>query len=336
MRTGNILTRMFGRCMGRAVVIARSWMRTRKRWGKWRSASKTYVEWSTNSRLVSGSCRKWLTPMTTSSRISKNGLPRSGDEGSVTAGQLILCRQPFRVRSLLTRRKRKTEKGNLSTLMRIQVRRSTQGFNPSLSFVIARSASSVSVPIPGRFPDDISPLRIIEDDKFIVPPVEGSPYCGLEKENEVPIQVPTPVPSPMLLRGQAVRRSPCSLQLGRDTSPYVLRSVLFSGSRTSGRPIVHPHQSTYSRQHRVGKIAPSSSRPGSIGSRGCNSGELDTWGFEYGPSPSDFDQERGDGSVAYDPRLVSAPGCDVAGIAIHEDDGEDVGEDFDYEGNLNQ
>ena len=26
----------------------------------------------------------------------------------------------------------------------------------------------------------------------------------------------------------------------------------------------------------------------------------------------------------------------LAGIAIHEDDGEDVGEDFDYEGNLNQ
>ena len=25
----------------------------------------------------------------------------------------------------------------------------------------------------------------------------------------------------------------------------------------------------------------------------------------------------------------------LAGIAIHEDDGEDVGEDFDYEGNLN-
>ena len=26
----------------------------------------------------------------------------------------------------------------------------------------------------------------------------------------------------------------------------------------------------------------------------------------------------------------------LAGIAIHEDDGEDVGEDFNYEGNLNQ
>ena len=179
---------------------------------------------------------------------------------------------------------------------------------------------------------DVSPLRIIEDDEYVTPPMEGSPCCGSGKENEVPIQVPTPVPSPMLLRGQAVRRSPRSLQLGRDTSPYVLRSVLFSGSRTSGRPITYPRRSTYSRQHRVGKIVLSSGRPVAVGDRGGDSGGSDTWEFEYSPNPSDFDRGRGDSSVAYNPRLVSAT---LAGIAIHEDDGEDVGEDFDYEGNLN-
>ena len=142
---------------------------------------------------------------------------------------------------------------------------------------------------------------------------QAAACCDSGKENEVPLQVPTPVPSPTLLRGQAVRRSPCSLQLGRDTSPYVLRSVLFSGSRTSGRPVAYPRRSTYSRQHRVGKIAPSSSRPVVVGDRGGDSGGSDTWDFEYGPSPSDFDRERGDSSVAYDPRLVSTPGCDAGG-----------------------
>ena len=73
------------------------------------------------------------------------------------------------------------------------------------------------MPVPGRFPSDVSPLRIIEDDEYVAPPMEGSPCCGSGKENEVPLQVPAPVPapvpSPMLLRGQAVRRSPRSLQL---------------------------------------------------------------------------------------------------------------------------
>ena len=51
--------------------------------------------------------------------------------------------------------------------------------------------------------------------------------------------------------------------------------------------------------------------PPVIGGGGCDSGELDTWGHEYGPSPSNYDQEQGLASVVYCLRLASSPGFDV-------------------------
>ena len=167
----------------------------------------------------------------------------------------------------------------------------TGGLTPTLSSCLARTKSSASNPIPGWFPDDVSLLRIIEDCEYIEPPVVLSDCGCLEKENKVLIQVPTPVPSPMILWDQAVCRSPHSLKLGRDPSPYVLHSVLFSGARTLDHPVVHHHSLTYQREHQVVKITPSQHSPDPVGCWGCDSGELDTWRHKYSPSPSNYDWE---------------------------------------------
>ena len=128
------------------------------------------------------------------------------------------------------------------------------GINLVLMTHLVPVESAVSVPVPDRFPDDISPLQVIEDNEYVAPPVSEESCGCVDKENVVPIQVPLPVPTPVVLREQAVRRSPRSLKLGRPASPYPLRPIAFAGARTPGRPIVYYSRGTYICEHSTGKI----------------------------------------------------------------------------------
>ena len=163
-----------------------------------------------------------------------------------------------------------------------------------LTTCLARTESSALVAVPGRFPKDLSPLWIIEDSEYVAPPV-AEVSCGCtNKENEVPVQVPLPVLTPVVLQEQAVHRSPRSLTLGRPKSPYPLRPIAFSGARTSGRPVAYFSRSTYTHEHSTGKIRPWS-RSSDVGqSHNDSAGGSNSDGSEeYGPNPRDYDcQDR--------------------------------------------
>ena len=128
------------------------------------------------------------------------------------------------------------------------------GVTLTLTTRLARVEPAVSIPVPGRFPDDMSPLRIIEDSKYIAPLISEESCGCVDKENVVPVQVPSPVLTPVVLREQVVCWSPRSFKLGRPASPYPLRPIAFAGARTLGRPIAYFNRGTYIRKHSTGKI----------------------------------------------------------------------------------
>jgi hypothetical protein len=178
--------------------------------------------------------------------------------------------------------------------------------------------------LPGRFPEG-GELRVIEDDEYVAPPVAASTSaCGCpsptvgelsddpivvdseeeRKENEEPI----PVPEPRVLGDSLVRGSPRTLKGPRPT-PY-FRPAVFTPKPSSKRPLAHYRRSTYSRQHRVGKIEPSLGRKDGEGAGDVSSACSDTWRAEYGPDPSDYERDRNPESVRYHPGLQSLAGGD--------------------------
>jgi hypothetical protein len=183
------------------------------------------------------------------------------------------------------------------------------------------SASPSPLALPGRFPDgESTPLRVIEDDEYVAPLVSACCAAAVvgelsedlieedeskEKENDVPV----PVPPPTNLGQALVRRSPRSLKVATRGHPYL--PARLPGRIGSQRPIARYHGSTHSRQHSVGKIAPSSRRADVGGDGGLSSGKSDTWDAEYGPGASDYDRARGPGSSKYCPGLQSLAGRDV-------------------------
>ena len=188
------------------------------------------------------------------------------------------------------------------------------GINLALTTRLVPVEPVMSVPIPGRFPDDISPLRVIEDSDSVVPPMSEESCGCVDKENTDPVPVPSPVPTPVVLQEQAVRRSPCSLKLGRPASPYPLRPIAFAGSRTLGRPVVYYSRGTYIHEHSTGKIRPGGhianvGRPDD----GSTGGTSSDGGSEYGPDSGDYDRELGPESAQYCPGLESSPGRHVDG-----------------------
>ena len=188
------------------------------------------------------------------------------------------------------------------------------GINLALTTRLVPVEPVVSVPIPGRFPTSVSPLRVIEDSECVVPPVSKESCGCVDKENADPVQVPAPVPTPVVLREQAVRRSPRSLKLGRPASPYPLRPIAFAGSRTSGRPIAYYSRGMYIREHSTGKIRPGG-RVTNVGRSddGSTGGTSSDGGSEYGPDSGDYDRELCPESARYCPGLESSPGRHVDG-----------------------
>ena len=192
------------------------------------------------------------------------------------------------------------------------------GVTLTLTTRLARTKPVVSLPIPGRFPDDVSPLRIIKDSEYVAPPISEESCGCVDKENVVPVQVPSPVPTPVVLQEQAVRRSPRSLKLRRPASPYPLHPIAFAGARTSGHPVAYYSHGTYIREHSTGKIRPGG-RVADVGlpDDGCSGGTSSDGSAEYGPDSGDYDRELRPESARYCPGLESSPSRHVDGDRHH-------------------
>ena len=123
------------------------------------------------------------------------------------------------------------------------------------------SDSTSSLALPCRFPGGESlPLRVIEDDEYLAPPIAEEKRCSecpvqgdvmvedqveeeaSGKENEEPI----PVPEPRVLRDLAVRGSVRTFRLSPPSNPYTLRHALFPERPAPQRQVAYHRRSMHS------------------------------------------------------------------------------------------